>query len=84
MALAGSSVWPRAASLVGGAMVRSGTIILWNSVASIDVNSVPMVMCLVSDIELRRFLVVKPSRGAEIMVFGSFNGAIWRETARSH
>ena len=57
MALAGSSVWPRAASLVGDAMVRSGTRSLWRLLTQ---NSVPMVACLgASDVESRRFLVVK-------------------------
>ena len=79
MALAGSSVGPRAASLVGGVMVGSGTRTLWRLLTQ---KSVPMVACLASDVESRRFLVVKPSRGSEIMIFGPFYGAICRRNRK--
>ena len=66
--LAGSSMWPQgAASLVVGAMARSGTRILRRLLTQ---NSFFVVACLASDdVESRRFLVVKPSRGAEILTF---------------
>jgi hypothetical protein len=74
MALAGSSVWPRAASLVGGGMFGSGTIILWRLLTQ---NSVPVMTCLAYGIYSGRFLVVKPSRGSEILAFGPFCN-LWR------
>ena len=75
MALAGSSVWPRAASLVGGIMCGSGTGILWRLLTQ---NSVPSMACLASGVYSWRFLVVKPPRGSEILAFGPFCGAICR------
>ena len=75
MASAGSSVWPRAASLVGGVMFGSGTRTPWRPLTQ---NSVPAMACLVSGVYSGRFLVVKPSRGSEILALGPFCGAICR------
>ena len=68
-------VWPRAASLVGGVMAGLGTIILWRLLTQ---NSVPVVACLASDVDSGRFLVIKPPRGSENLIFGPFCGAICR------
>ena len=80
MALAGSSVWPRAAFLMGDIMVRSGTRILWRLLTQ-KLGSDGGVR-LASDVDSRRFLVVKPSRGSKILAFGPFCGVIYRENRK--
>ena len=60
-------------------MCGSGTVILWRLMTQ---NSVPLVTCLASGVYSWRFLVVKPSRGPEILVFGPFCDAICRENRK--
>ena len=72
-----SPVTHRVASLACGVMMRgSGTGTLRRLLPQ---NSVPLVTGLASGHYSWRFLVVKPSRGSEILVFGPFCNVICRE-----
>ena len=61
---------------MGGIMVRSGTRILWRLLTQ-KLGSDGGVR-LTPDVDSRQFLVVKPSRGSEMLAFGPFCGVIYR------